>query len=1303
MAVSISAIFKLADQMSDRIDRIGNLGEKAMKRIEQSSSMADKAFSRSQSSASKLSAVYKNFEGNAEQLASAVQRGEKQLSAMEKTEGKTAATTFEYSTKLDAATEAQKNLDTAMANANKAAQNYESAVRNSATSAEELKSKEEALDTATRELFEAFDKGANAALDLEEATEKAEKELDDFADEADDAANKGENFGNKTESAIGSLQQTLVSAGIAVLIKEIASALLDCSAAAETVETSAAKLETLAGSNNMSMLSDQIYTISAASGTAQEDLYEVAYNAISAGTDVKKAGEMTEAANKLATAGFTTSSAALSVLTTATNSYGKAAGSATDITDGLITVQNLGVTTVGELANSMGKSISTAAAYNVSLDNLESAYISVTKAGISTQEGTTYINAMISELGKSSSDVAKILKEETGQSFGELMDSGKSLADVLQILYDKSGKNSEAMMNLWGSQTAAVASAAIVNQGLGEFNTNLETLKNSAGATEKAYGIMGDTTEFAHNKMKNSADNLKVSIGQALNPTLEKLYKTAANIFEGAAKFIKDHPGVVKAVTAIVVAIGTFVAAVAVAKVAVAAFTAIMNMNPIFLAITAVTALTAGLITLASSFTKVKDPGEELTATAKAQAEEIDNLNNKYDEAVEKYGKNSKEASTLKYQLDDLTDSYEKNKKTMDEYVEDYKNKAEEAKEDYDEFKKSISSIDDQKTSVYALIQKLEDLVTANDKTAESEKNIKAVIDELNKQIPSLSLNFESVTSGGKTTFETLKSAAEAYYNYQKQLKLIENYGPAKTQYEQATSSRTKAWDEYKNQRENAGFKYYSEGTPDGKNGPGWYKEYDMGEALGSGATIKGYYKDTSSMALSQEEGLKKAYEAAQSADEWYEAKKGKLEDIENQWKGVVEAAEYAETHPQDSITAATKAIENQKQAVSDLCTEYMNAYDSAKSSYEGQFSLFEKAEMYHTGDEDLTTFEKSTVENAQAALDSQLEYWETYNSNIEKIEKLQASDLGLTDESYKAFMKNIQDGSEEAAGLAQSIAEKINSGDYNSVSKLAQTYAQVKEQQQETAETVAEWQTDFSERLAQIQKDMEKTVDKMEMSKEAKAAAKNTISEYAKGIEEGMQDAVDKATAVATAVQNALNLGNSNATSSKNVQNPYATSPSTSTDTETSSNSPTWWDKVSERINEALGLGGYALGTDYASAGVHVVGENGPELVLFKGGEQVVPSDETAEIFKKTSDNSGVPDTLPIFTHSDSESDNNGGNSPSEKVITLNINGGGSIKIDGSMTKDEVIALLQEQAKPVFMSILEDEITEEGDDSYDY
>lgn len=1286
MAVKISAIFKLADQMSDRFDRIGTLGDKAMSKIESSAAKADKAFSRNQSSASKLASVYKNFEGNAEQLASAVQRGEKQLSSMEKAEGKTAATTFEYSTKLDAAKEAQENLEQAMTNANKAAQNYEKTVSNSASTAEELQSAEEQLDTATRELFEAFDKGANAALELEEASGKAGKKLDDFAEEAEDAASKGKEFGDKTGNAIESLESILAAAGLAALVKEITASLLECSSAAEIVETSAAKLETLAGSDNMGMLSDQIYTISAASGQAQEDLYEVAYNAISAGTDIKKAAEITDAANKLATAGFTTSSSALSVLTTATNSYGEAAGSATDITDGLITVQNLGVTTVGELANSMGKSISTAAAYNVSLNNLESAYISVTKAGISTQEGTTYINAMISELGKSGSDVAKILTEETGKSFGELMESGYSLADVLEIIYNKAGKNSEAMMNLWGSQTAGVASAAIVNQGLETFNSNLDALKNSSGATAKAYKIMGDTTEFAHNKMKNSAENLKISVGEQLNPSLEKLYGFVSKVLDGASEVIKKHPWITKVITGIAVALGAFVAVIATytiaTKVATAVTAAFGTAASTALPIIGLVAVAVGA--LAAAFMSAEDPGKELTATAKEQAKELDNLNDKYDKAVEKYGENSKEASELKYQIDDLTETYENSAKTMDEYVDQAKERADKAESDFKEYKDSMKSIDDQRTSVYALIQKLEDLVEANDKTAASEQNIKAVIEELNKELPGLALNFDDVVKGGSNYVEIMKKAAEAKYKSDKQQQLIADYGPAKTNYENAQRNLTAAQEEYKKAREQAGFKYYDEAEKSSPlsngHGVGWYK-------------ITGYTDGTVPKAIytsdEDSEELDGARQAVEDTERELDAAKNKYEDITNQWKEVEEAAENAAKHPIDSITAATNAIDKQTEAVQDLCNKYLEAYETAKTSYEGQFALFDKAQMYHTGDEDLTTFEKSTVENAQEALDSQLEYWETYNSNVNKVKGLKASDLGLTDESYKEFMKNIQDGSEEAAGLAQSIAEKINNGDTNAVAKLAQTYAQVKEQQEETAQTVAEWQTDFSKKLEKIQEDMKKTVDEMEMSKDAKAAAKKTIDAYAQGITDGMQNAVDKATEVSAAVKAALDLGNSNVTSSKNVTNPYAQTTGTPT-----------FDKNFGVGTRAYGhAGGYALGTDYATAGVHVVGERGPELVLFKGGEEVVPSDETAKILNNSSNNGGVPDSLPSVTHSDSD----GGASKSEKTITLNINGAGSIKVDGSASKEDIVAIMQEQAKPIMMSILEDEITEEGDDSYDY
>ena len=40
----------------------------------------------------------------------------------------------------------------------------------------------------------------------------------------------------------------------------------------------------------------------------------------------------------------------------------------------------------------------------------------------------------------------------------------------------------------------------------------------------------------------------------------------------------------------------------------------------------------------------------------------------------------------------------------------------------------------------------------------------------------------------------------------------------------------------------------------------------------------------------------------------------------------------------------------------------------------------------------------------------------------------------------------------------------------------------------------------------------------------------------------------------------------------------------------------------------------GYAVGTQSAAPGFALVGENGPELVYFNGGEQVMTAEETAE-----------------------------------------------------------------------------------------
>ena len=1261
MAVSISAMFKLVDQMSDRMEKIGGSGDKAMAKIEKSAAKADQAFTKSQSSVNKLSAVYKNFEGNAEQLANAVQRGEKVLSSMEKTEGETAASTFEYTTKLQAATEAQKNLEQAMQTANTAAKNYETVVNDNTATAEELAAAEENLDNATRDLFAAFDKGAEAALDLEEASDKAADKVKGFGEESEEAAKKGQEFGDKTSDAIKSVESLLVTVGITKLLSEITGALLDCAAAAETVETSGAKLETLAGSQYMGMLSDQIYTISAATGEAQEGLYEVAYNAISAGTDVEKAAEITEAATKLATAGFTSSSSALSVLTTATNSYGKAAGSATDITDGLITVQNLGVTTVGELANSMGKSISTAAAYNVSLDNLESAYISVTKAGINTQEGTTYINAMINELGKSSSDVAKILTEETGKSFGELMTSGYSLADVLEIIYNKAGQNSEAMMNLWGSQTAAVASAAIVNQGLDKFNSNLDTLKNSAGATSKAYSIMANTTEYAHNKMNNSANNLKITVGDQLNPILKGLYDTVSKTMDSASAFVKENPWVVKAVVALTVSLAAFVTTVTLAKVAVAAFTAVMNTNPIFLAVSAIAALTAGFIALGASIEAANEQErrETLTATSQQQKDKIEELKIEYEKFKGTAEETSDEASRLKYKIDDLTTAYENNKKTIKEVAEESHKDWESASEHVKNYEDTIKQIDNQKLSTYALIQKLEDLVETNENTAESETMIKNTIEELNNLLPELALNYEDVVSGASSYVDIMKKAADAKYNTDKKTAQLEAHAQAYQDLLVAQKNYAENKANLDKLMEDKGYKYY-EVAPDNAlfdQGAGYYNDAGV------------YTGNFESLGKSGAEGIKEAAEETANAQETIENSKRIIEETEQAWIEEADAAKYALEHPADAAEAASNALDAYKAQIEELCTAYADAYNAALDSFNGQFGLFDEViTRSEEGAETLTAFEQSTVESAQKALESQLEYWTQYNESIETVKTLTAGQLGLTEDQYKDFMSYIQDGSEEAAGLAYSMSEKIKSGNTEAVENLAQTYVDVKEQQEKAADTVADWQTDFYKKLDGIQSKMEDTIDGMELDEEAKNAAKFTIEAYAQSLKDNMGTAVAAATDVKTAVTNAL-FG----------------------------------------PNTIFGLNflpissgsGYAEGTDYATRGAHLVGENGPELVVFNGGEQVIPSDDTADILSRSNGNLNVPESLlsmPTTTYSDSEEPRE-----SKKTIEININGQGAIKVDGSMSREEVVDIMVENARPIMMSILQDEMTEEGEGSYDY
>lgn len=436
-------------------------------------------------------------------------------------------------------------------------------------------------------------------------------------------------------------------------------------AAGSAYQTAFAQTMTIMDQNVVSAgdMSDAIIDLSNDTGTAATALSESVYNAISATGDTANAVSLVADSSKLATAGFADESSALSVLTTITNAYGMATTEASNISDSLIQTQNLGVTTVGQLASSMGKAIATASAYSINLYNLESAYVSLTKAGISTEESTTYLSSMFNELGDSGSDVAAIIQNQTGKSFGQLMKSGASLGDVLDILLQSVDGDTEALMNLWGSAEAGKAASAIAGQGVKTFNSNLEQLQHSTGLTEKAYQTMANTLSFQTDKLKTRITNLGTAVYEYFDDSLTEgvgglsdafldltdsvkdgeLSDKMEDISEGVADLIHTGselaadviPALINGASwvldngnTVITIIGGTTAAVLAYKAAVA--TVSLTVNPFGLAVAGAIAFTTAAVAASDILTKVSpevqalnDSTEETSAATKALAEHL--------------------------------------------------------------------------------------------------------------------------------------------------------------------------------------------------------------------------------------------------------------------------------------------------------------------------------------------------------------------------------------------------------------------------------------------------------------------------------------------------------------------------------------------------------------------------------------------------------------------------------------------------------------------------------------------------------
>ena len=377
-------------------------------------------------------------------------------------------------------------------------------------------------EKAGRKVEESGKKGRKAGEDNKksgEETEKSGNKWVEFGKKVEAAGTKVTGVGKKISSAGGEVVK--LGKKFAPVSAAATGALTVVTKTSSDFQNGMAKMSTLFDTSQVSVqkLSKEFLNLSNETGRGATELTEAGYQALSASVPVEKLGSFIRTSANMEKVGFTDTATSVDLLSTAVNAYGLEADQADNIANKLVNTQNLGKTSVNELASSMGKVIPTAAGMNVNLDQLCTMYTLMTKQGIATAESTTYMNSMLNELGDSGTDVGGILKEKTGKSFQDLMKDGMSVGDALKLIKQSSDETGTAFNELWSSQEAGKAAMALLNDSAGDFNETMGSMANVTDLVSQGLEKM-DTPSAKVSKSLNRIKNSGVELGSVLLTTV---------------------------------------------------------------------------------------------------------------------------------------------------------------------------------------------------------------------------------------------------------------------------------------------------------------------------------------------------------------------------------------------------------------------------------------------------------------------------------------------------------------------------------------------------------------------------------------------------------------------------------------------------------------------------------------------------------------------------------------------------------------------------------------------------------------
>lgn len=543
----------------------------------------------------------------------------------------------------------------------------------------ELQTNEAYLDSAQRATNNWEKQLNNAQIKLNQTNAeiaKNEKYLDEAARSADGCATSIDEMGKEAKEAgeagkkaFEDISQAVTALGLVEGVKKLAETMKSCVDAAAEFEYQMATVKSLSGSTGgeFEQLSDRAKILGATTSfTATQAGEAMEYMAL-AGWKSKEMLDGVDGIMALAAAATMDLGTASDIVTDNLTAFNLTAKDSNRFADQLAYAMSKSNTNVEQLGESYKYCAATATQLGYSMEDTTATLMVMANAGIKGSSSGTALSSIMTRLGNDVSDCRTML-----EGYGiQVYDTTGSVRELSAILDDMKGiwggltdEEKSHLSYIVAGKTAQAQLMTVLGESTGAFETYAEGLRDCNGAAIEMQDIKLDTFTGQIQLLESAYDGLRVSIGEDLMPVLGILVEGLTDVLTAANGLVEEHPEI----TAAIVGVTTALAALAIGAVATSSVVtetlvpALMTAfsNPVILAVAAIGALVAALVTLDQSMEKTAAE-ETMWGATKRMREEADSLiesinteRQAFEELEEEFDQTAKSSESMLEELDGL-------------------------------------------------------------------------------------------------------------------------------------------------------------------------------------------------------------------------------------------------------------------------------------------------------------------------------------------------------------------------------------------------------------------------------------------------------------------------------------------------------------------------------------------------------------------------------------------------------------------------------------------------------------------------